>query len=232
MTGYRSGFAAGDDAIVGAMRAFRPTVGTAPQEFVQRASIVAWGDEAHVEEARALYRAKREALLPVLERKGLRVAASRAGMYLWVEVEGGSEPFAERLLEHGIVVSPGSFFGPSGEGYVRFALVPEHRRLPPRGGSAGGGAVTPERVEEVIAALDRGETRVAEPVDGEWRVTRRRRRRSSSTSGCARSSRRSSGLFEYRDKIPLKRGYEELGVRVVPPAVARYGSYLVAAASC
>jgi acetylornithine aminotransferase len=124
MTGYRSGFAAGDDAIVGAMRTFRPTVGTAPQEFVQRASIVAWGDERHVEEARALYRAKRDALLPVLEAKGLRVAASRAGMYLWVEVEGGSEAFAERLLEHGVVVSPGSFFGPSGEGYIRFALVP------------------------------------------------------------------------------------------------------------
>jgi acetylornithine aminotransferase len=124
MTGYRSGFAAGDDRLVAALRAFRPTVGTAPQEFVQRASIVAWGDEGHVEEARALYRAKRDALLPVLERKGLRVAASKAGMYLWVEVEGGSEAYAERLLEHGVVVSPGHFFGPSGEGYIRFALVP------------------------------------------------------------------------------------------------------------
>jgi acetylornithine aminotransferase len=124
MTGYRSGFAAGDDRLVDALRAFRPTVGTAPQEFVQRASIVAWGDEAQVEQARTLYRSKRDALLPVMERKGLRVAASKAGIYLWVEVEGGSEPFAERLLEHGVVVSPGPFFGPSGEGYVRFALVP------------------------------------------------------------------------------------------------------------
>ena len=124
MTGYRSGFAAGDDALIGAMRAFRPTVGTAPQEFVQRASVVAWGDEAHVEEARALYRAKRDALLPTLKAKGLRVAASRAGMYLWVEVEGDADAFAERLLENGVVVSPGSFFGPSGEAYVRFALVP------------------------------------------------------------------------------------------------------------
>jgi succinyldiaminopimelate transaminase len=124
MTGYRSGFAAGDDELIAALRTFRPTVGTAPQEFVQRASVVAWGNEAHVEEARALYRAKRDALLPVLARKGLRVAASRAGIYLWVEVEDGSERFAERLLEHGVVVSPGTFFGPSGEGYVRFALVP------------------------------------------------------------------------------------------------------------
>ena len=130
MTGYRSGFVAGDDRLVDALRAFRPTVGTAPQEFVQRASVAAWGDEEHVEQTRALYRAKRDALLPVLERKGLRIAASRAGMYLWVQVDGGSDAFAERLLEHGVVVSPGTFFGPSGEGYVRFALVPglEHCR--------------------------------------------------------------------------------------------------------
>ena len=47
-------------------------------------------------------------------------------MYLWVEVPGGetSEAFAERLLEHGIVVAPGSYLGESGEGYVRLALVP------------------------------------------------------------------------------------------------------------
>jgi acetylornithine aminotransferase len=47
-------------------------------------------------------------------------------MYLWVETPDGesSEAFAERLLEHGVVVAPGSYFGPAGEGYVRFALVP------------------------------------------------------------------------------------------------------------
>jgi LL-diaminopimelate aminotransferase len=46
-------------------------------------------------------------------------------MYLWVALpEGvGSDEFARRLLEHGILVSPGTFFGPSGEGYVRIALV-------------------------------------------------------------------------------------------------------------
>ena len=47
-------------------------------------------------------------------------------MYLWVAVPGGetSEEHAERLLGHGVVVAPGSFLGPSGEGYVRYALVP------------------------------------------------------------------------------------------------------------
>jgi aspartate/methionine/tyrosine aminotransferase len=47
-------------------------------------------------------------------------------MFLWLEVPGGepSEAFAARLLEHGLIVSPGTFFGPAGEGYWRLALVP------------------------------------------------------------------------------------------------------------
>ncbi len=124
MTGYRSGFVCAPTAICDALRHFRPTVGTAPQEFVQRASIAAWSDDEHVADVRALYRRKRETLLPVLEAGGLRLAGSAATFYLWVDVGGPSEPFARRLLEHGIVCAPGSFFGAAGEGYVRFALVP------------------------------------------------------------------------------------------------------------
>jgi succinyldiaminopimelate transaminase len=126
MTGYRSGFVAGPDWVIAALRAYRPTVGTAPQEFVQRASVVAWNDEEHVQRARDVYRRKREILLAALGRSGRRVAGSYATMYLWVEVPPGesSEAYAERLLEHGIVVAPGSYLGESGEGYVRIALVP------------------------------------------------------------------------------------------------------------
>jgi succinyldiaminopimelate transaminase len=126
MTGYRSGFVAGPPEVVAALKAYRPTVGTAPQEFVQRASVVAWDDERHVEETRARYRAKREVLLPVLAERGWEVVASEATMYLWVAIPTGEsgEDVASRLLGHGLVVSPGTFFGPSGAGYVRFALVP------------------------------------------------------------------------------------------------------------
>ena len=126
MTGYRCGFAAGDPALIGTLRAFRPSVGSAPQEFVQRAAIVAWGDESHVARNRERYREKRELLLEALAHAGLRVAGSQAGIYLWVEVPRGatSEDFATRVLERGVVVSPGSYFGPSGEGYVRIALTP------------------------------------------------------------------------------------------------------------
>ncbi len=130
MTGYRSGFAAGDPSLIDALKAFRPTVGTAPQEFVQRASVVAWGDEEHVARTRERYGRKRALLLDLFERKQIRVAGSMATMYLWLEVPGGesSEAFAERLLEHGILVAPGSYLGSAGEGYFRVALVPSEEQ--------------------------------------------------------------------------------------------------------
>jgi succinyldiaminopimelate transaminase len=126
MTGYRSGFIGASPELIGALRTYRPSTGAAPQEFVQRASVVAWSDEAHVERTRDAYRRKRDVFLPVLERKGWRVAASEATMYLWVEVPGAesSESAAERLLAHGVVVAPGAYLGAAGERYVRIALVP------------------------------------------------------------------------------------------------------------
>ncbi len=126
MTGYRCGFVAGPSWVIDALRVYRPSVGTAPQEFVQRAAVAAWEDEAHVERVRAAYAGKRQVLLPALERAGWRVAGSVATMYLWVEVpgRGSSQAAAERLLERGIVVLPGAYLGQAGEGYVRLALVP------------------------------------------------------------------------------------------------------------
>jgi succinyldiaminopimelate transaminase len=126
MTGYRSGFVAGDERAIAALKKFRPTVGTAPQLFVQRASIVAWGDEEHVERTQERYRRRREPFVELFARKGLPLRGAAATMYLWVEVPSDetSEAFAARLLEHGIVVAPGSHLGRFGEGYVRVALVP------------------------------------------------------------------------------------------------------------
>jgi succinyldiaminopimelate transaminase len=124
MTGYRSGFVCAPPEVADALRAFRPTVGTAPQEFVQRASVAAWSDEEHVRAVRDVYRRKRDVLVPALEAKGLRVAGSAATFYVWVDVGGPSVAFAQRLLEHDVVCAPGAFFGPAGEGYARFALVP------------------------------------------------------------------------------------------------------------
>jgi acetylornithine aminotransferase len=127
MTGYRSGFAAGDPTLIGALKALRPSVGVTPQEIVQKASVAAWHDETHVEDNRRRYAAKRRVFLDVFARHGVEVAGSEATFYLWVKVPGGrpSLDWSVELLDRaGVMLAPGSFFGPEGEGYVRIAMVP------------------------------------------------------------------------------------------------------------
>ncbi|MEI8104794.1 MAG: 2,3,4,5-tetrahydropyridine-2,6-dicarboxylate N-succinyltransferase [Actinomycetes bacterium] len=80
--------------------------------------------------------------------------------------------------------------------------------------------------EETIAALDRGELRVAEPDGGGWKVNDDVQAAILDFFRTRQMETREIGPFEYHDKIPLKTGYASLGVRVVPPAVARYGSFL------
>jgi 2,3,4,5-tetrahydropyridine-2-carboxylate N-succinyltransferase len=80
--------------------------------------------------------------------------------------------------------------------------------------------------DDVIAALDRGEVRVAEPHGDGWHVNADVQTAINSYFRERQMEPRELGPFVYHDKIPLKTNYEELGVRVVPPAVARYGSFL------
>ncbi|HEY2326166.1 MAG TPA: 2,3,4,5-tetrahydropyridine-2,6-dicarboxylate N-succinyltransferase [Gaiellaceae bacterium] len=82
------------------------------------------------------------------------------------------------------------------------------------------------KTESLIAQLDRGELRVAEPDGDDWKVNESAQQAILDYFRLREMEPREVGPFEYRDKIPLKRGYEGLGVRVVPPAVARYGSFL------
>jgi acetylornithine aminotransferase len=122
MPGYRSGFVAGDPELVAALKRYRPNVGVAPPEFIQLAAAIAWGDEAHVEQVRGLYRAKRDVILPALEARGLRHVGGDATFFLWLA--GAPEGFQEALLERGVILTPGDYFGPAGAGYLRLALVP------------------------------------------------------------------------------------------------------------
>ena len=94
MPGYRSGFVAGDPELVAALKRYRPNVGVAPPEFVQLAAATAWGDEAHVDAVRDLYRAKRDVMLPALEARGLRHVGGDATFFLWLE--GAPAGFQER----------------------------------------------------------------------------------------------------------------------------------------
>jgi len=126
MTGYRSGSIVADRSVMTMLKRYRPLAGTASPEFIQRAAAAAWRDEGHVEEMRSVYAAKRELIVPFLSAKGLRVAGGDATFYLWVGTPDGEteDAFARRLLQRGVVVAPGTFFGDAGRGYVRIALVP------------------------------------------------------------------------------------------------------------
>jgi acetylornithine aminotransferase len=125
LTGYRTGFAAGDPDLVELVRRMRAHPGVASPDFVTAAAVAAWSDDAHAAERREVFRKKRELLLGFLRRHGLECQHSEATLYLWVRVPARhtSASYALALLEEGIVVSPGTAFG-AGEGYVRVSLVP------------------------------------------------------------------------------------------------------------
>ncbi len=123
MTGYRSGAMVGDPDAISALKEFRSTTGTASPDFVQSAAVAAWSDDQHARDRRTLFTAKRRILERAFDELGIEIVASRAGLYLWVLV-GDDIGVTDRLLDAGIVVVPGRFFGEGGEGFIRLALVP------------------------------------------------------------------------------------------------------------
>lgn len=125
LTGLRSGFVAGDAALIEHYRRFRAGMGITPSDFVQVASALAWNDDAHVESRRRTLAQRRTAWLRLFGELGLAVAPGTAGPFLWVEVPAGSSDldYTERCLEHGILVSPGRWFGGGQDRHIRVALM-------------------------------------------------------------------------------------------------------------
>jgi N-succinyldiaminopimelate aminotransferase len=129
--GMRSGFCAGDAALVKQFLLFRTYHGSAMSPVVQAASIAAWNDEAHVVDNRAKYRAKFAQVTPMLSAV-MDVALPDAGFYLWAKVKGSDTDFARDLLaNYNVTVLPGSFLAREangsnpGAGRIRMALVAE-----------------------------------------------------------------------------------------------------------
>lgn len=131
LPGLRSGFVAGDAAVLEKFLLYRTYQGCALPPPTQAASIVAWRDEQHVAANRALYRAKFDAVLDILG-PVLPVARPQAGFYLWAETPGSDEEFARALYaQQNVTVLPGSYLSRTahgvnpGAGRVRMALVAE-----------------------------------------------------------------------------------------------------------
>jgi succinyldiaminopimelate transaminase len=126
MTGYRSGFIAGDAKLIAEYRRWRVHFGVGSPEFIERAAAAAWSDDAHAAERRTIFAAKYAVLAQGLASLGITILPSQAGLYIWAQVPGGGDAdrYAARCLERGIVISPGGFFGDGGTGWFRLALVP------------------------------------------------------------------------------------------------------------
>lgn len=85
---------------------------------------------------------------------------------------------------------------------------------------------TIDTIRQVVDLLDKGELRVAEPIENGWQVNEWVKKAVVLYFPIQKMETLEAGIFEYHDKIPLKRNYEERGIRVVPNAVARHGAYI------
>lgn len=85
---------------------------------------------------------------------------------------------------------------------------------------------TTNAIREVISLLDAGKLRVAEPTTDGWQVNEWVKKAVVLYFPIQKMETLEAGIFEYHDKMPLKRGYKEKGIRVVPNAVARHGAYI------
>ena len=85
---------------------------------------------------------------------------------------------------------------------------------------------TQEAIREVIDLIDQGRLRCAEPANGDWQINEWVKKAVVLYFPIQKMVTMEVGIFEYHDKIPLKKGYEAKGIRVVPHAVARHGAYI------
>ncbi len=138
LAGYRAAFAAGDVGLVRRLLEVRKHAGLIMPWPVQRAMLAALRDDEHVAVQRATYAGRRAVLRPALEAAGFEVQHSQAGLYLWATRDEDCWASVASLATLGVLVAPGSFYGPAGSRHVRVALTATDERI-----AAGASRLTP-----------------------------------------------------------------------------------------
>ncbi len=138
MTGDRLGFAVGDKEAITGLKKIKSNIDSGAPIYIQRAGVAALESYKNslrpdeVEKNMREYKERRDVMLKGLEGIGFHPAKPEATFYIWLsirETELTSAAFAEKALEKGVVITPGSGFGASGEGFVRFALTQPVSRI-------------------------------------------------------------------------------------------------------
>ena len=129
LAGYRAGFVAGDPALVAELLQVRKHAGMIVSAPVQAAMVAALDDDAHVDEQRARYAARRTVLASALVAAGFELADSDAGLYLWATRGEECWKTVGWFADHGILVAPGEFYGAGGSRHVRVALTATDERV-------------------------------------------------------------------------------------------------------
>jgi succinyldiaminopimelate transaminase len=129
LAGYRAGFVVGDPAVVAELLAVRRHAGLMVPWPVQQAMRAALDDDAHVDEQRQRYAARRTALRAALEDAGFRIDHSEASLYLWASRDEPCWDSIGWLAERGILAAPGDFYGSAGARHVRVAFTATDERV-------------------------------------------------------------------------------------------------------
>jgi LL-diaminopimelate aminotransferase len=133
MTGWRIGFAVGHRQVLAGLGKVKSNLDSGVFQAVQEAGITALNsDDRLTQGLREIYQARRDVLIPGLQKLGLEAEMTRAAFYVWVTVPTGytSTAFTAHLLDKaGIVTTPGNGFGEPGEGYIRMTLTTSKERL-------------------------------------------------------------------------------------------------------
>jgi succinyldiaminopimelate transaminase len=129
LAGYRAGYVAGDPSLVERLLAIRRQAGMIVPHPVQSAMTAALRDDEHVAAQRARFAARRDVLRSALAGAGFRIDHSTAGMYLWATRDEPAWETVTWFAERGVVVAPGTFYGPTGDRHVRVALTAPDERV-------------------------------------------------------------------------------------------------------
>lgn len=138
LAGYRAAVLAGDEALVEEILGVRKHLGLIPPAPIQAALAVVLADDDHVATQRERYRRRREVLKPAVAAAGFTIDHSEAGLYLWATRGQESFETVAWCAGRGILVTPGSFYGPQGDEHVRIALTASDQHIAEAASRLGG----------------------------------------------------------------------------------------------